>query len=66
MLSDRSLKSIGELLKNNSSLEKLKFAEHKQKCWSDQNKMLFVKMLQSNKTLKKVTFIPADKNDPDH
>ena len=34
IISDRSLKSIGELLKDNTSLEKLKFSEHKSKLWS--------------------------------
>jgi len=66
LVSDRSLKSIGELLRTNTSLEKLKFSEHKQKLWSAQNKELFVQMLKENKTLKKVTFIPADKSDPEH
>lgn len=65
-VSDRSLKSIGELLKHNSSLEKLKFSEHKSKLWSTAHKELFVQTLKENKTLKKVTFIPADKNDAEH
>jgi hypothetical protein len=34
LVSDRSLKSIAQLLKNNTSLEKLKLSEHKSKTWS--------------------------------
>ena len=57
---------MGELLKNNHTLEKLKFSESTAKQWTDESKDAFIQMLKQNKMLTKVTFIPCDKNDPNH
>lgn len=54
---------MGQTLKVNKSLEKLKFQEHKDFKWDAPCKQNFIDLLKTYTNLIKVKFEPADKND---
>jgi hypothetical protein len=62
-VSSKGLKLMGQTLKVNKSLEKLKFQEHKDHPWDAPSKQVFIDLLKTYTNLKKVKFEPADKND---
>ena len=56
---------MSKALKNNYSLQDIKFQEDGEKKWNDSSKAMFIEMLRSHKnpTFKKIKFDPADKKD---
>jgi hypothetical protein len=62
-VSSKGLKLMGQTLKINKSLEKLKFQEHKDLKWDAASKQVFVDLLKTYTNLNKVKFEPADKTD---
>ena len=59
----KGLKALGEVLKDNDSLQKLKFQEDGGSKWDDSAKAMFIELLKTNKCLEKVKFEPHDKKD---
>lgn len=64
-VSNEGLKLMSKVLMHNTTLQKIKFQEHRDLKWDDEGKAMFMEMLKCHKNpaIVKIKFDPADKKD---